>query len=131
MKFYLKSFLLVNLISLSALMNLWAKEKTNDINIFYNDTWGNAYNDCPIDCFYDKTTNGNEVICFQCDDIILARLEMWNYFFAPHPFENRYHDIKLELETEKYKNKRKNKRIIGVTIIGTISGIIIGKFILK
>jgi hypothetical protein len=80
------------MINLSVLMNS-LQAKTNDINFFYKKTWQCAWDKCDKMSFYY-----NGAICFPCDNIILARLEIFNYFFMPHPFNNLYHDILLEKE---------------------------------
>jgi hypothetical protein len=122
-------------ISLSALANLWAESKTNDINIFYNQTWARAWSQCPTDPFYDKNDGTNEAICFVCDDIILARLEIFSYWFMPHPFDNRFQNILLEKEsriteledTLMFAKKRNRKLFIIGAGLGSIitTGIII------
>jgi hypothetical protein len=113
--------------------------QTNSVDIFYKETWAKAWDDCG-----EPYYNGDR-ICFPCDSIILARLEVFNYWFQPHPFNNRFHDemmdlemmveelnVKLHIAKIELKDTRKKKVIIAIVststglILGTIGGIKIG-----
>ena len=97
-----------------SLSNLCARRKPKEIdslNIFYNPKWQLAWEGCAFEPSYDdEDTNGNDVICFACDEILLAKLMVFDYFFMPHPFQSRFHDIMLDKETTIYELTEKDKR---------------------
>ena len=116
------------LISSLGLTSLWAQ--TNDIDIFYNQTWKAAWDKC-LNPYYNKDGD----ICFPCDNVILARLEIFAFWFQSHPFQNRFHDTLLNLEVQiedgraendLLKNKLSNSRKRGARIavvVGVVSAI--------
>jgi hypothetical protein len=122
---YLKeNFLKLLLVGCLGLTSLVAE--TND---FYNPRWANAWDSLGrVERSGDgRITVGNEIA-------LLARLEIFEYFFQPHPFNNRYHDLMLQLEVdvedarvelhmEKANNKRKKKAWF---VVGLVGGFVVG-----
>ena len=73
--------------------------------------------------------------------VLKAKLKMFDMMFMPHPYQNMYQDIMLDLQSanadnkywqKKYK-KEKAKKIIWACsgiVLGVLSGIAVGKGIL-
>ena len=101
--------LIILILSLSA--------QTNDtVNIFYKNTWQMAWQS-PGKAYL----NSKGHISFPHDDVVLARFEIFNHWFMPHPHSNRFHDIILKLETEKIdlefkldNSRKRNKKMLFV-----------------
>jgi len=117
------------LINFCVLKNLPAQ--TNDIDIFYTNTWRSAWQSTGVP-YYGSKNN----ICFPNDDVILARMEIFNYWFNPHPFNNKFHDVMLEkenkiidLQFQIKDTKKKNKKLF-FWGLGIGSGIVIIPLIL-
>lgn len=108
-------FLIILLIGWHGSKNLRAE--TNDVDLFYNQTWAIAW-DSTGTPYYDSKGS----ICFSNDGVILARMEIFNHWFMPHPFENKYHDLMLAKEVEiidlKFDLDKSKKRNIKIFFIG-------------
>jgi len=96
--------------------------QTNDsVDIFYKPTWqrawsytGNAY------------LNSKGHISFPKDDVVLARFEVFNWWFMPSPHKNRFHDVMLECESKveyfKFEAKLAKRRNRKMFYIGAGTG---------
>ncbi len=84
------------MVSLLCLNALWAtNEYVDTIKKFYDPSWQMAW-ETNTNVYY----NSKNHVCFAGVDIIVTRLSMWNYWFATHPLNNRFHDILLDLESK-------------------------------
>lgn len=130
MPFSKKSCLLVLLLSCAGLSSLGA-QTNSDIDLFYSDTWQAAWDDTG-----EPYYNSKGHICFPHDDVLLARLEVFNYFFMPHPFNSFYQSIMLEKETKiidlevDLKLEQRKKRKMFFTGLGLGSAIATALFLI-
>ena len=126
MKFSLGNYLKISVIVLTGLINLAAQ--TNDsVNVFYTPTWSVAW-ESPGKAYL----NSKGDISFPRDDVVLAKFEVFNYWFAPHPHNNLFHETLLESESkveyfrvELKLSKRKNRKSF-VKGIAIGAGVILG-----
>lgn len=125
------------LIFCADLTNLNAQETNsysndNTLDVFYQDTWAAAWSNTGKPYIDSRGS-----ICFPNKKVVLARFEIFNYFFMPMAFENLYHSSMLDLEvmieqknvdlhimTEKYKRLRKRtfKTVLIFCGIGILAG---------
>lgn len=130
--FLVSHCLLVMLIFSNGSETSTVKSTNNTLDIFYSNTWADAWLS-PGTSYIDLKGS----ICFPNKNVVLARFEVFNFFFMPHAFDNRYHDSHLELEcmvedrrvdlhimTEKYKRLRKRtfKTVLISCGIGLLAG---------
>jgi len=97
MKYLKKLFPLILVLSLSVFgnsldENTISLDNITPADIFYTNTWSAAWEP------YGKVKYFGNWIAFEKDYVVLARLEVFNYFFMPHPFNCIYDDDMKEVE---------------------------------
>lgn len=109
------------------LLSMTLIAQTNDsVNAFYNESWAVAWNKIGKSYY-----NNKDHIVFINDDVVLARLKVFKHYFWSHPHSNRFHDLMLELETDKVDlgikldNSRKRNRKTFFKGLGIGAGIVL------